>query len=259
MADQTPTSVCSAASCRRGSAVIALCSTLVGASVTGVVAGAGANAPEKTIPTLPPSSGDVATTEPPPSSAAETTEPATIHRTGRDRHLGARPGPPSGTVRRGQRGLRRQRRRRASGLGRFAVIPAGIPTPAEASIDSFSIVYHADPGVLLGVVPVRDAGDRRRRRRPTTRRCSRPPDTSSSVDGVRKPGQRRLEFATPGSVYADASVDVSIDTSDDGVVVELEITDHADAEVLQAFSGWPAGMPTIGEGHPVEASGHRNP
>ncbi len=65
--------------------------------------------------------------------------------------------------------------------------------------------------------------------------------------------QRHLEFDTPGSVYADASVDVSIDTSDDDVVVELEITDHADAEVLQAFSGWPAGMPTIGEGQPVEA------
>ena len=64
---------------------------------------------------------------------------------------------------------------------------------------------------------------------------------------------RHLRFENPNSPLDDAGVDVVV-TDGESTDIELTITDSIDADVLNAFTGWAAGFPTLSEAVPIEAT-----
>jgi hypothetical protein len=139
----------------------------------------------------------------------------------------------------------------ASGLARFATIPDGIPTPLGSSLEAFTVEYFADPAYFVASSSFSSsatADDLAIFYQTMLTAAGFELSDDDAQDGVRS-----IVFANGTSDYADASVGVVIDTSD-GVDVRLEISDAADPAVLEAFTGWPAGMPAIEDGHPVAAS-----
>ena len=54
-------------------------------------------------------------------------------------------------------------------------------------------------------------------------------------------------FENPNSPLDDASIDVVV-TDGESTEIELTITDSIDADVLNAFTGWAAGFPTLDGG-----------
>lgn len=148
----------------------------------------------------------------------------------------------------------------AAVLGQFAIVPDGIPTPADAMIEEFSIHYDGPDAVYTAEA--------------TFTTSATPEDTAifyetamtasgfalSSDDVQANEQTRRLGFDPPDSTYDGASVELLI-SSGTVASVTLTIVDRADPDVLAAFDGWARGMPTIEDGVPVEAelSAARNP
>ena len=143
----------------------------------------------------------------------------------------------------------------ATELATLADVPNGIPSPHGSSIRGFSVGYFgtdehfiatatfdttatAEDTVIFyqaslsasGFTPLADSG---------------PGDDESA---------RSLQFRPPASRYSDASVEVDVSRDDDGSVVELTIVDAIDGEVLNAFTGWAAGLPELTDAEPADAS-----
>jgi hypothetical protein len=231
----------------RYAAIALAASTTIGVATTAAVGNGPsfAGLPTKTIPTVPPDGaidGTTADTRDPPATGialrahAQLTEILAA--------VQSATGPTSDVV---------------VELRALADVPDNIASPAGSTIRRFGVDYFPLDGYFVatatftsdatpedavtfyqatlaaaGFVPTADSGRR---------------------DG--DPPTQTLRFETPTSEYDDAHVEVTvIDTDDDDVVIELTITDAAEPDVLQAFTGWPAGMPTLGEGEPIEAGLH---
>jgi hypothetical protein len=221
-----------------------------------VPAGAGAPSPDKTIPTLPPASGDVQATAADSSvvdtavtESSEVVAPASTLASV-ETGIPLRPGAGPAELFAAANRAFQSEDDVAAGLGGFAVIPAGIPTPAGTAIGSISVSYSAELESYVAsaeVTTTAEADDVVEYYRTVLAAegfALARDDTEASV--------HELEFAPRESGADDAGILVTIDSSD-GVVVEIEITDHADAATLEAFAGWPAGLPSIEEGRPISA------
>jgi hypothetical protein len=253
-----------------GSLLLALGVAIAAAAATQVPAGAGAPAPDKTIPTLPPASGDV------PATAVDTTVVATsvtdssvvdtsvvdtvatestevapastvaVIETGIPLRAGAGPAELFAAA---NRALASEGDI-AAGLAGFAVMPTGIPTPAGATVNSIYVSYSADIEYVAASAEF------------TTSAAAEDvvayyqtvltsEGFSSTLDGTEQ-SVRQLEFARSDSESAETVVRLTIDTTD-GVTVGIEVTADAEPAALEAFAGWPAGLPGLDEGVPVEA------
>jgi len=240
-------------------AVAALSCGVLMASIADDVAAFRGDDPDKTIPSPPTTNPgatttDVATTE---ATAPTTEEPATsdVPATSEPTDTGialpvnaelapmfavARPliGPTTDV---------------AGALATFADVPDGIPSPVDSTIQDFSIQYHGRDGFYTAsatftstassddVVVFYETGM-------TAGGFVLETDNVQVADET-----RALEFSTPDSDYDGASVEVLIETDDDPVVT-LTITDHVELATLAAFGGWARGMPTVGDGVPIEAT-----
>ena len=143
----------------------------------------------------------------------------------------------------------------ATELATLADVPNGIPSPHGSSIRGFSVGYFgsdehfvatamfdttatAEDTVVFyqaslsasGFTPVADSG----------------PAGDASA--------RSLQFRPPASRYSEASVEVDVSSDGEGSRVELTIIDAIDGDVLNAFSGWAAGLPELADADPIEAS-----
>lgn len=219
-------------------------------------AGAGAPSPDKTIPTLPPASGEVpatvidtSVTESTVTGSTDVAAPASTIRdvdTGIPLRAGAGP---SELLAAASRALESDTDI-AAGLGGFAVIPTGIPTPAGASIDMIEVSYSADLESYVAsaefTTPA-DADDVVVYYQTVLTAAGFSPTRDETLEAVHE-----LEFAPTGSGWRESVVRLSIDSTD-GVAVDIEITAHADPAALEAFAGWPAGLPGLKEGRPTEA------
>jgi hypothetical protein len=140
----------------------------------------------------------------------------------------------------------------AGELASLARVPGGVLSPAGATITGFSIEYHAAGEYYVAVVELTsDAtpGDAVTFFQATLAAGGfAPVSDTGDFDGD---GGRQLHFTTPMSTRADAGVDVGVSADGD---IELTITDSIDADVMNAFTGWAAGMPTLSEAVPIEAS-----
>ena len=239
-----------------GSLLLALGLAIAAAAATQVPAGAGAPSPDKTIPTLPPASGDVPATAGDTSvvdtAVTESTEvvaPAStvaVIETGIPLRAGAGPAELFAAA---NRALQSEDDV-AAGLGGFAVIPAGIPTPAGTTVGSISVSYWADDEYYVAraeLTTTADADDV-----VAFYRTVLAAEGFALTRDHTEASVHELEFARRESDRDEAEVLVSIDSSA-GVVVDVEITDHADAATLEAFAGWPAGLPGLDEGRPISA------
>lgn len=136
----------------------------------------------------------------------------------------------------------------------LANVPADILSPAGSSIREFGVEYRGIDGYFVATVTfISDAtaADAVTFYQATLTAAGfvplsdTPPTDASTV--------HTLQFATPDSPYPEATVDVVV-TDSDVDLIELTITDAASRDVLQAFTGWAAGMPAIAEGEPLDAS-----
>ncbi len=143
----------------------------------------------------------------------------------------------------------------AGELASLADVPDGILSPDGSSVRQISIDYDglderfvatatfstdatAEDAVVFyqatltaaGFTPVADSG---------------PPEGQET--------SRELRFDNPTSPLDDASIDVVV-TDGQSTEIELTISDSIDSEVLNAFTGWAAGFPTLEEAVPIEAT-----
>ena len=239
-----------------GSLLVALGVAIASAAATQVPAGAGAPSPDKTIPTLPPASGDVPSTAPDSSvvdtavtGSSEVVAPVSTVpgvETGIPLRAGAGPSELFAAANRAFQSEDDV----AAGLGGFAVIPTGIPTPAGTAVGSISVSYSAELESYVAsaeITTTADADDV-----VAFYRTVLAAEGFALARDHTEASVHELEFARRESDDDAAGVLVSIDSSD-GVVVDIEITDHADAATLEAFAGWPAGLPGLEEGRPISA------
>ena len=137
----------------------------------------------------------------------------------------------------------------AGELATLADVPNGILSPDGSSVRQFSVGYDgpderfvatatfssdatAEDAVVFyqatltaaGFTPVADSG---------------PPEGEQT--------SRELVFENPNSPLDDATVDVAV-TDGESTDIELTIIDSIDADVLNAFTGWAAGFPTLDGG-----------
>jgi hypothetical protein len=244
-----------------GSLIAALGVVVATAAATQVPAGAGAPAPDKTIPTLPPASSDVpaTTTGPtvvessgPATSVTESTEvvvpESTVAAIETGIPLSAGAGPAE-LFAAANRALESESDITA-GLAGFAVMPTGIPTPAGATVNTISVSYSATLESYVASAEFTTSA--------TAEDVIAYYQTMLTAEGfaatlvVAEEGVSELEFARSEPDPGDAAIRVSIDSSD-AVTVAIEITDHAEPETLEAFAGWPAGLPGLDDGRPIEA------
>jgi hypothetical protein len=143
----------------------------------------------------------------------------------------------------------------AGELGVVADVPNGILSPEGSTVSEVSVAYDAlaerfvatatfssdataEDTVAFyqatlaaaGFTPVADSG---------------PPADSGAA--------RQLEFETPNSPLEDAVVEVAVTAGSADTEIELTIIDSTDADVMNAFSGWAAGLPLLSEGAPIAA------
>jgi hypothetical protein len=138
----------------------------------------------------------------------------------------------------------------AAGLAGFAVMPSGIPTPAGATIDSIDVSYSADIESFTAIAEFTTPADAEDVI--AYYQTLLTSEGFAATDDRTAQGVRDLEFAPSDSETADTVVNVSIDSTD-GVTVVIEVTADAQPEALQAFAGWPTGLPGLDEGRPVAA------
>ena len=145
----------------------------------------------------------------------------------------------------------------AASLSAFAVIPDGIPSPVDSTIQDFSIDYYGESGYFYATA--------------TFTSSAVPADVvvfyetmltaagfTLSVDDVQSdPDSGRdthaLEFSIPESGYDGASIRVQVETDDDPVIT-IAITDTVGPDTLEAFGGWARGMPAVSDGMPIRAN-----
>jgi hypothetical protein len=140
----------------------------------------------------------------------------------------------------------------AGELVSLARMPGGVLSPAGATITAFSIDYHASGEYYVAVVHF--TSDATPEDAVTFFQATlaaggfAPASDSGDFDSD---GGRQLHFTTPMSTRADAGIDVAVSRDGD---IELTITDSIEADVMNAFTGWAAGLPTLSEAVPIEAS-----
>ena len=243
-----------------GSLLLALGVAIAAAAATQVPAGAGAPSPDKTIPTLPPGSGDVPATAVDTSvtdssvvdtvvtELTEVAPPSTVAviETGIPLRAGAGPAELFAAA---NRALASESDISA-GLAGFAVMPSGVPTPAGATLNSISVSYVADIEYVAASAEFSTSAEAEDVIA-YYQTVLTSEGFSSTVDRTEQ-GVRELEFARSDSESGDVVVRVTIDSTD-GVTVGIEVTADAQPVALEAFAGWPAGLPGLDEGVPVEA------
>ena len=217
-----------------GVVVLATLVAVAATSITGATV-SGAHAPAKTIPTLP------------STSSAADDGPAT--------GIGLRPAASLPEFFRVGNEVMGATGDVAGELASLADVPDGILSPDGSSVRQISIDYDglaeqfvatatfstdatAEDAVVFYQATLTAAGSTRL---PTA---------------VRLRAKRRvasLHFDNPTSPLEDASIEVVVT---DGLSTEIELTisDSIDAEVLNAFTGWAAGFPTLEEAVPIEAT-----
>lgn len=224
---------------------------------------AGTPYPDKTIPTLPPGSDEVPTTA---TNAATTvidtaaTESTVTRSTVTESSLTASSEPvvetgiplragagPSELFAAASSALN-STTDVATGLAGFAVIPTGIPTPAGSTITGISVSYSADlESYVAGAELTTSAeGEDVVTYYETVLVAEGFFLTLDETEG----DVHELEFHRPES--SDSVVRVLVDNTD-AVTVDIEVTDHAEPAALEAFAGWPAGLPGLDVGRPTEA------
>ena len=207
---------------------------MVAASITDAASGESGN-PPKTIPTLPPTStsettGDLSTGIQLRAEASLPEFLPVVHGV-----IGA-----TSDV--------------AGELAVLAEVPQGIMSPDGSSIRQFSVAYNAlderfvatatfssdatpEDAVVFyqatlaaaGFTPIADSGS---------------PENGETT--------RQLQFENPNSRLDGASVEVTV-TDAGETEIELTITDAIAPDVLNAFTGWAAGLPTLVEATPIGA------
>ena len=253
-----------------GSLLLALGVAITMAAATQAPAGAGAPSPDKTIPTLPPASGDIPATDVDTSvvdtsvsdsSVVDSSVVATVAtestavgpasteaaiETGIPLRAGAGPAELFAAA---NRALASESDI-AAGLAGFAVMPTGIPTPAGATVSSIHVSYSADIEYVAASAEFTTTAEAEDviAYYQTVLTAE---GFSSTLDGTEQ-GVRQLEFARSDSESGETVVRLSIDSTD-GVTVGIEVTADAQPAALEAFAGWPAGLPGLDEGVPVEA------
>lgn len=242
--------------------VVALAAGLVVISAAPVAGGPGAG-PAKTIPTLPVNS-DVPTSVDDASGSTVGPDP-----TGPDSSSGTSDSPTTTGVDTGivlpagagitqmfattTRLFTAETGDLASAFGAFAEIPDGVATPVGSTIQRFTIQYGGvETAYRLDVTftSAAEAADVAVFYETTLTAAA----FVLTADEVGGSGQlRTLRFAVPDSQYDDASVEVSIDSGDNGSI-RLVVNDYVDPVVLGAFTGWARGLPTVADGVPTGAT-----
>jgi hypothetical protein len=148
----------------------------------------------------------------------------------------------------------------AGELGAIADVPNGILSPDGSTISQFSVAYDALAERFVATATFRSdasAEDAVVFYQATLTAAGFTPMADSGAPD--DPGTaRRIRFDNPNSTLGDAGVEVTVTEGAAGADTEIELTiiDFTDAEVLNAFSGWAAGLPTLSEGSPIAAEIH---
>ena len=142
----------------------------------------------------------------------------------------------------------------AGELAVVAEVPQGIMSPEGSTIRQFSVTYDAlDERFVATATFSSDATaeDAVVFYQATLAATGFTPvaDSGSPEDGETT---RQLRFENPNSQLDGASVEVTV-TDAAETEIELTITDAIDAGVLNAFTGWAAGLPTLAEATPIGA------
>ena len=143
----------------------------------------------------------------------------------------------------------------AGELAALAEVPAGILSPDGSSIRQFSIEYDGIDERFVATATFSSAAtaeDAAVFYQATLAAAEFTPISDSGPpDGPQT--ARQLRFESPNSPLDDASVAVIV-TEGESTDIELTITDSIDSGVLNAFTGWAAGFPTLSDAVPIEAS-----
>jgi hypothetical protein len=143
----------------------------------------------------------------------------------------------------------------AAELAVLADLPAGILSPNGSSIRAFSVDYDGLGGRFVATATFdsqASAEDAVVFYQATLTAAGFRPVADSGVAGDDQ-STRTLRFETPGSSLDDAAVDVAV-TDADSAEIELTVTDAIAQDALAAFTGWAAGLPTLGDAQAIEAA-----
>jgi hypothetical protein len=143
----------------------------------------------------------------------------------------------------------------AGELAALAAVPDGILSPDGSSIREFSVDYSGPDEQFVATATFSsdaNAEDAIVFYQATLTAAGFTPvaDSGATEGGT---ASRHLRFENPNSRLADAAVDVVVNDGEN-TDIELTITDAIDADVLNAFTGWAAGLPTLPEATPIEAT-----
>ncbi len=143
----------------------------------------------------------------------------------------------------------------AGELGAVADVPNGILSPDGSTVAQFSVAYDALAERFVATAIFSSAAtaeDAVAFYQATLTAAGFTPVADSGApqdDGT----ARRIRFETPNSALEDAVVEVAVTGGSSGTEIELTIVDSADADVMNAFSGWASGLPMLSEGTPIAA------
>ncbi|MDF2732642.1 MAG: hypothetical protein K0S92_1275 [Desertimonas sp.] len=143
----------------------------------------------------------------------------------------------------------------ASELSVVADVPEGILSPDGSSIRQFSVVYDASNQQFVATATFSSdatAEDAVVFFQATLSAAGFTPVADSGAPEGNETS-RELRFENPNSTLDGAGVEVVVDEGDP-TDIELTITDSIGADVLNAFTGWAAGMPLVQASTPLAAS-----
>lgn len=143
----------------------------------------------------------------------------------------------------------------AGELSVVADVPEGIRSPDGSSIRQFSVEYDAASEQFVATATFSSdatASDAAVFFQATLSAAGFTPVADSGVPEGSETS-RELRFENPNSTLDGAGVQVVI-SAGEPTDIELTITDSIGADVLNAFTGWAAGMPMIQEATPLAAT-----
>jgi hypothetical protein len=143
----------------------------------------------------------------------------------------------------------------AGELAVIADVPNGILSPEGSTVSEFSVAYDALAERFVAMATFSSAAtaeDAVAFYQATLTAAGFTPvaDSGPPQDGGTA---RQLRFENQNSALDDAVVEVSVTGGSADTEIELTIVDSADADVMNAFSGWAAGLPMLSEGTPIAA------